>query len=89
MISLGILNGIQWNHIYGPFKASQLIGANGSPRSVQQALQDIHRVLFQKLPVADLMTEHGVAIEPGVLRSREVSVGRHVAPTVASLAEGV
>ena len=55
----------------------------------KQALQDIHRVLFQKLPVADLMTEHGVAIEPGVLRSREVSVGRHVAPTVASLAEGV
>jgi len=42
-------------------------------------------VLFQKLPVADLMTEHGVAIEPGVVRSREVSVGRHVAPNVASL----
>ena len=55
----------------------------------KQALHDIHRLLFQKLPVADLMTEHGVAIEPGVLRSLEVSVGRHVAPTVASLAEGV
>jgi Fic family protein len=51
----------------------------------KQALQDIHRVLFQKLPAADLMTEHGIAIEPGVVRSREVSVGRHVAPTVASL----
>jgi Fic family protein len=51
----------------------------------KQALQDIHRVLFQKLPVVDLMTEHGVTIEPGVVRSREVSVGRHVAPSVASL----
>jgi hypothetical protein len=42
MISLGILNGIQWNHIYGPFNASQLIWASGSPRSVQQASTSGH-----------------------------------------------
>lgn len=51
----------------------------------RQALLDIHRVLFEKLPASDLVTEHGVAIEPGVLRTLEVSVGRHVAPAVSSL----
>jgi Fic family protein len=45
----------------------------------KQALLDIHRVLFEKLPEADRVTEHGVVIEPGVMRSLEVSVGRHIA----------
>jgi Fic family protein len=51
----------------------------------KQALLDIHRVLFEKLPAADRVTEHGVVIEPGVMRSLEVSVGRHIAPTASSL----
>lgn len=51
----------------------------------RQALLDIHRALFDKLPVSDRVTEHGVAIEPGVMRTREVSVGRHIAPVASSL----
>ena len=51
----------------------------------KQALLDIHRALFDKLPVSDRVTEHGVAIEPGVMRTREVSVGRHIAPVASSL----
>lgn len=49
------------------------------------ALQDIHRTLFQKLPASDLVTDLGATIGPGAIRTQEVSVGRHVAPTVASL----
>ena len=49
------------------------------------ALQDIHQTLFIKLPEGDLHTEHGALIEPGKLRTQEVRVGGHVAPTVASL----
>ena len=33
----------------------------------KQALLDIHRVLFETLPASDLVTEHGVAIAPGVM----------------------
>lgn len=50
-----------------------------------QAVRDIHRALFSRLPPGDLQGDQGAPIEPGVLRDREVSVGRHVAPTVASL----
>ena len=49
------------------------------------ALQDIHSTLFAKLPKGDLHTEHDAPIEPGQMRVQEVSVGRHVAPTAASL----
>lgn len=51
-----------------------------------QAVQDIHRALFSRLPATELITEQGTAIEPGQLRQREVSVGLHVAPSAASLA---
>ena len=68
----------------------ELEGRYAGPQAVhtlygKQAIQDIHRTLFQKLPVADRITEHGVGMVPGALRSQEVSVGRHVAPTVSSL----
>ena len=49
------------------------------------AVLDIHRTLFSRLPPADLVTAEGPAIEPGQPRQREVSVGEHVAPTAASL----
>ena len=51
------------------------------------AIQDIHRALFERLPEADLQTDAGVALTPGQLRRQAVSVGRHVAPAAASLAE--
>jgi Fic family protein len=52
-----------------------------SPRAVQ----DIHRALFSRLEPADFATDAGERVESGKLRKREVSVGRHVAPTAASL----
>lgn len=51
------------------------------------AVQDIHRALCARLPAADLHTDEGTPIEPGEWRTRDVSVGRHVAPTAASLGE--
>jgi Fic family protein len=51
----------------------------------KRALLDIHKVLFEQLPASDLLTEHGTAIEPGVMRTMEVSVGRRVAPFASSL----
>ena len=50
-----------------------------------QAVKEIHRALFSRLPSGDLQTEQGAPIEPGALRDQEVSVGRHVAPVSASL----
>ncbi|MEO6278900.1 Fic family protein [Roseateles sp.] len=49
------------------------------------ALAELHRELFARLPPTDLHTDEGEEIRPGELRSREVQVGRHVAPAAASL----
>ena len=49
------------------------------------AVADIHRTLFLRMPPGDLATEVGAAIEPGHFRARQVSVGRHVAPTPQSI----
>ncbi len=61
-------------------------GADGAAALyTPQAVQDIHRALFSRLPAADLATEQGAAIEPGQLRRRDVSVGQHAAPTAVSV----
>ena len=49
------------------------------------AVQEIHRSLFRRLPAADLAVDPAAAIVPGQWRTREVSVGRHVAPAAASV----
>lgn len=49
------------------------------------AVCDIHRTLFARLPPPDLVTHDGQAIVPGAIRQREVSVGRHVAPAASSV----
>jgi Fic family protein len=49
------------------------------------AVADLHRSLFARLPAQDLQADGGVALQPGQWRDREVSVGRHVAPTAASI----
>ena len=49
------------------------------------ALQDIHRALFARLPAADLRTPEQEAIVPGALRQRDVRVGQHVAPIHATV----
>ncbi|MFO1220595.1 MAG: Fic family protein [Burkholderiaceae bacterium] len=49
------------------------------------AICDIHRTLFSRLQPADLVTSQGEPIEPGGIRRREVSVGRHIAPAFGSI----
>jgi Fic family protein len=51
------------------------------------AVSSLHRSLFAHLPAADLVMPEGPAIVPGQFRQREVSVGRHIAPTAASVPE--
>jgi Fic family protein len=61
-------------------------GAEGAQALYRvQAVQDLHRELFSRLPAKDLGTPEGEALVAGALRQREVSVGRHVAPTFASV----
>ena len=49
------------------------------------AAQELHRTLFARLPKADLRADPKAVIVPGEWRKRDVSVGRHVAPTAASV----
>lgn len=49
------------------------------------AVLDMHRELFGRLPPADLLTSESEPIVPGQLRRREVTVGQHVAPAHASV----
>ena len=49
---------------------------------------DLHRELFARLPEADLVQGSGAdrqLVVPGLMRLREVSVGRHAAPSAAAL----
>ncbi len=49
------------------------------------AVQNLHRELFGRLPAADLVTAENEPIVPGELRRRDVKVGQHVAPAHASV----
>ena len=49
------------------------------------AVQDLHRELFGRLPPADLLTPEQEPVNPGALRQRDVKVGQHVAPACASV----
>ena len=49
------------------------------------ALTWLHQALFSGLPPADLLLADGSAMVPGQFRQRGVAVGRHEAPTWASL----
>lgn len=49
------------------------------------AVQVLHRELFGRMPVEDLLTDEGEPIVPGQLRQREVQVGEHVAPAFVSV----
>jgi Fic family protein len=49
------------------------------------AVENIHRELFAKLPTGDLITPDGEPLVPGKLRAREVTVGAHLAPTHTSI----
>lgn len=49
------------------------------------AVQEMHRELFGRLPQADLVTPENESVVPGQLRTREVKVGQYVAPAHASV----
>lgn len=51
-----------------------------------QMVRDIHQDLFARLPEDDRLLPEGDVLQPGALRDREVSVGRHAAPAQQALA---
>jgi Fic family protein len=64
------------------------VGAEGARALyAADAVQVLHRELFSRLPVEDLLTDEREPIVPGQLRQREVRVGQHVAPAFASVPE--
>jgi Fic family protein len=50
-----------------------------------QMVQDIHQDLFARLPEGDRTLEDGTVLQPGALRTQQVSVGAHAAPDAAQL----
>jgi Fic family protein len=61
-------------------------GADGAERLyTAEAVADLHRELFARLPADDLRTGEGEPIVPGALRQRDVRVGQHVAPAFAAV----
>jgi Fic family protein len=50
-----------------------------------EAVQDLHRDLFARLPAKDLFTSEKELVVPGQLRTRDVRVGQHVPPAHASV----
>lgn len=48
-------------------------------------LIEAHAALYRRLSAADRMTEEGLVVEPGVLRDKDVSVGRHLPPSHGSV----
>jgi Fic family protein len=64
--------------------------AGTAPWSAQQVwdvqtVQDIHQDLFARLPEGDRTLEDGTVLQPGALRTQQVSVGAHAAPDAAQL----
>jgi Fic family protein len=43
-------------------------------------LIEAHAALYRRLPEADRTTGDGIVVEPGVLRTKDVTVGRHLPP---------
>lgn len=50
-----------------------------------QMVRDIHQDLFARLPEGDRLLGDAEALQPGVLRDRNVSVGVHAAPSHAAI----
>lgn len=51
-----------------------------------EVIRVLHQHLFEQLPAADRLGEHGNVLVPGEWRAREVSVGGHVAPRADAVA---
>jgi Fic family protein len=66
--------------------ATQHAAATEWPRLFEPSVvQVLHQHLFLQLPPADLQGAQGELLVPGAWRSRDVSVGGHVAPRAQSL----
>lgn len=63
-------------------EAAGLVGAAALQSSV---LRKAHEALYRRLQPADRLSDEGHEIAPGVLRTEDVRVGRHVPPTHTSL----
>lgn len=48
-------------------------------------LCDIHQALFAELPADDRLLKDGTLMEPGLLRQRQVAVGKHEAPLYSAV----
>lgn len=72
-------------HIEAEAALEQRYQGNDGARSLYslQGVQDLHRELFGRLPPGDWEVAEGQVVEPGVLRTKEVSVGKHIAPAAA------
>lgn len=65
---------------------AQFAGATGVAALWQPAgVQALHEALYSRLPPEDRVSDEGEPIVPGMWRVRDVRVGRHVAPAVASV----
>lgn len=64
---------------------SQSEGLNASSVLHSDFLLDAHRTLYAQLSPEDRTTEDGRIIQPGVLRTEDVSVGEHLPPTHQSI----
>lgn len=72
-------------HIHAEAALEARCAAGVLPLYSAQAVQELHRELFARLSLEDRKSAQGEPITPGQLRSRDVSVGEHVAPTAASV----
>jgi Fic family protein len=48
-------------------------------------LVSAHKALYNKLSAADRVTDEGITVTPGELRTRDVKVGEHLPPTAESV----
>lgn len=72
-------------HIEAERELENGLAQNAAPLSMA-FLQGAHAALYGRLSVQDRTTDDGRVVEPGKLRTEQVSVGRHEPPPAAALA---
>ena len=70
-------------HIEAEIELEQRLGNNSALTTA--FLIDAHRALYERLRPEDRVSDDGVVIIPGQIRTRDVEVGRHISPSAASL----
>lgn len=72
-------------HIDAERALEQCVVNGENPRSSTFLIR-AHEAMYSRLAEADRITDDKRVVEPGVLRSDNVTIGQHLAPTAASLA---